>query len=136
MMPSPSSRSFLHGSCTLIVLLLLLTACPSRAQNPGSANPKQQMVLLPDPTPRTRPNDMIYGNNSGQQSKSDQVVSARNAKRRELEVWAADELVTLSEKLQSEVSQAKTPSSMTTAAANAEKIEQLAKNLAAAMKAQ
>ncbi len=135
MMPTQSKRSFLHGGCTLAVLLFLLAACHTHAQNTGSSNPKQQQVYLPDPTPRARPLDMVYGSDSQQQSNSDQVISARNAKRRELEVWAADELVILSEQLQSDVSQPRTASSMTAAAANAEKIEQLAKNLTAALKA-
>jgi hypothetical protein len=135
MMPTPSKPSLLHG-CTFAVLLFLFTAGPAHAQNPGSGNPKQQLVLLPDPTPRTRPLDVIYGSNPGQQSDSDQVVSARNAKRRELEVWAADELVTLSERLQSQVSAPKGAASKKDAVASAEKIEQLAKNLAAAIKAQ
>jgi hypothetical protein len=135
MMPTQAKRLFLHGSCALTVLLFLLIAYPAHAQNMGGGGPPAHVLYLPDPTPRTRPLDTVYGPNQGQPSDSDQVVSARNAKRRELEVWAADELVTLSERLQSQVSTHKTATSMTDAAANAEKIEQLAKNLAAAMKA-
>ncbi len=64
-----------------------------------------------------------------------EALEHRNAKRRELVVWAADELVTLSERVHEDVTKPKTDASIANAAANADKIEQLAKNLTAALKA-
>jgi hypothetical protein len=136
MMPTPSKRFILHGILTFAVLPFLLAAYSAHAQdNGGGGGPPSHVLMLPNPTPRERPLDQVYSPDQEQPSKSDQVASERNAKRRELEVWAADELVTLSENLKSELAQPKTAASMTTAATNAEKIEQLAKSLATAMKA-
>ena len=134
-MQANSTRAIVRGGCIFASLLFPLIACLAHAQNQGGGGPGAHVVYLPDPTPRSRPLDKVYGPDEEKPSNSDQVISERNAKRRELEVWAADELVTLSEKLQAELSGPKTAASSSTAAAHAEKIEQLAKNLATAMKA-
>ena len=114
-------------------IALAMAAAPlARAQ---SDNPKQQMIYLPDPTPRPPDPRWLLGDNSQAGTTTQQAVEHRNAKRRELVVWAADELVTLSERVQTDVTKPKTSETMASAAANADKIEQLAKNLSAALKA-
>jgi len=93
------------------------------------------MVYLPNPTPRETDPHLLLGDNSQAGTPTQEALERRNTKRRELVEWAANELVTLSERLQSDVTRPKTSASMATAAANADKIEQLAKNLTAALKA-
>lgn len=125
----PSFLLFGFGS-----IALAITAAPfARAQ---SANPKQQLVYLPDPTPRQLDPRLTLGDTSQAGTSTQEAVEHRNAKRRELIVWAANELVTLSERIQADVTKPKTTESMASAAANADKIEQLAKNLSTALKAQ
>ncbi len=97
---------------------------------------RSQVIYLPDPTPRTPDLSLKYGDNSQAGTSTQEAVEHRNQKRRELTVWAADQLVALSMHLQADVTQPKTSPNTADAAANAQKIEQLAKNLATALKAQ
>jgi hypothetical protein len=117
-------------------LVLLATAtllpCSARAQ---SANPKQQMVYLPDPTPRPIDPHWKLDDNPQAGTSTQEALDHRNQRRRELTVWAADELVTLSARLQADLAQPRTDLATADAVANAQKIEQLARNLAAALKA-
>jgi hypothetical protein len=116
----------------LAATFLLLFPLSLRAQ---STNPKSQVIYLPDPTPRETDPHLVLGDNSQVGVQGQALIEQRNAKRRELVEWAANELVTLSERVQTDVIGPKTPATMALAAANAEKIEQLAKNLSAALKA-
>jgi hypothetical protein len=109
----------------------MLLAPLAHAQN----NNKTQQVTLVDPTPRPIDPSLLLGDNSQPGTATQQAVEQRNQKRRELTIWAANELVTLSQHLHAEVTQPKTNVTAADAAANAQKIEQLAKNLAAALKA-
>jgi len=115
-------------------IALAMAAAPfSPAQTSPTA--KQQVIYLPDPTPRAIDPHLLLKDNPQAGTSTQEAVEHRNAKRRELVVWAADELVTLSERVQADVTKPASTASMATAAANAEKIEQLAKNLTAALKA-
>jgi hypothetical protein len=108
----------------------MLLAPLAHAQN----NNKTQQVTLVDPTPRPIDPSLLLGENSQAGSATQQAAEHRNQKRRELTIWAADELVTLSQHLQADVTQPKTSLTTAGAVANAQKIEQLAKNLATALK--
>jgi len=116
----------------LAIALLLLFPLGLRAQ---SNNPRSQTIYLPDPTPRETDPHLLLGDASQTGLQGQALLDQQNAKRRELVVWAADELVTLSERVQLDVISPKTPATMALAAANAEKIEKLAKNLSTALKA-
>lgn len=116
----------------LAIAFLLLSPLSLRAQ---SNNPRSQVIYLPDPTPRETDPHLLLGDASQAGLQGQALLDQQNAKRRELVVWAADELVTLSERVQLDVMSPKTPATMALAAANAEKIEKLAKNLSAALKA-
>jgi len=96
---------------------------------------KSQQIYLTDPTPRPPDPHLLLGDNQQAGTPTQDAVEHRNQKRRELTVWAADELVTLSQHLQAEVTQPNSSLTTANAAANAQKIEQLAKNLATALKA-
>jgi hypothetical protein len=98
-------------------------------------NNKTQQVTLTDPTPRPIDPSLLLNDNPQAGSATQQATERRNQKRRELTIWAADQLVTLSHHLQTEVTQSKTSVDSADAAASAQKIEQLAKNLTAALKA-
>jgi hypothetical protein len=100
-----------------------------------SNNSKSQQIYLPDPTPRAIDPHLLLKDNPQAGTSTQTALENRNAKRRELVVWAANELVTLSERVQADVTKPTSTASMATAAANADKIEQLAKNLTAALKA-
>lgn len=100
-----------------------------------SNNPKSQTVYLPDPTPRETDPHLVLGDTSPLGAQDQGLVDQQNAKRRELIEWAANKIVTLSEQVRLDVMSPKTPSSMALAAADAAKIEQLAKNLSTALKA-
>jgi hypothetical protein len=89
---------------------------------------------LPDPTPRETDLHLLLHDDPQAGTPTQEALERRNAKRRELVAWAANELVALSEQLQANVTKPKTSTSMAAAAANADKIERLAKNLAAALK--
>jgi len=128
-----SSRSFLWLG--LASVAFVMEAAPAAQAQQGGGNPKQQQVYLPDPTPRSPDLSLKLGDNQQAGTSTQEAVEHRNQKRRELTVWAANELVTLSEHLQADVTQPKTSITSADAAANAQKIEQLAKNLAAALKA-
>jgi hypothetical protein len=120
-------------SAGLVLAAAVMTSAPAaRAQAP---TPKQQVIYLPDPTPRQPDMDLRLKDNPQAGTSTQEAVEHRNQKRRELVVWASNELVTLSGQLEAQVTQPKTGASTATAAANAEKIEQLAKNLTAALKA-
>jgi hypothetical protein len=109
----------------------MLLAPLAHAQN----NNKTQQVTLVDPTPRPIDPSLLMGDNPQAGTGTQQATERRNQKRRELTIWAANELVTLSQHLQADVTQPKTSVTSADAAANAQKIEQLAKNLATALKA-
>jgi hypothetical protein len=98
-------------------------------------NNKTQQVTLVDPTPRPIDPSLLLGDNPQAGTTTQQAAEHRNQKRRELTIWAAGELVTLSHHLQTEVTQPKTSLNSADAAASAQKIEQLAKSLTAALKA-
>jgi hypothetical protein len=109
----------------------MLFAPLAHAQN----NNKTQQVTLVDPTPRPIDPSLLLGDNPQAGTGTQQAVERRNQKRRELTIWAANELVALSQHLQADVTQPKTNVTTADAAANAQKIEQLARNLATALKA-
>lgn len=116
----------------LAAAFLLVSPLALRAQ---SNNPRSQTIYLPDPTPRETDPHLLLGDASPAGLQHQELIEQQNAKRRELVVWAANELVTLSERVQLDVASPKTPATMALAAANTEKIEQIAKNLSAALKA-
>jgi len=126
--PFPPESPGLLVAATLLLLLPLSL----RAQ---SSNPRSQVIYLPDPTPRETDPHLVLGDTSQVGVQDQALVQQQNAKRRELVEWAANELVTLSERVQLDVTSPKTPATMALAAANTQKIEQLAKNLSAALKA-
>jgi hypothetical protein len=99
-----------------------------------SNNTKTQQVTLVDPTPRPIDPHLLLGDNSQAGTATQDAAERRNQKRRELTIWAANEIVTLSQHLQADVTQPKTSTTTADAAANVLKIEQLAKNLATALK--
>jgi hypothetical protein len=116
----------------VLVAALVISTSTAIAQN----NNKSQTIYLPDPTPRAIDPHLLLKDNPQAGTSTQAALENRNAKRRELVEWAANELVTLSQRLAADVNKPKTGSSMATDAANAEKIEQLAKNMTAALKAQ
>jgi hypothetical protein len=126
-----SLPKYLFPGLVLAVAVMISTSV-TRAQAPSA---KQQVIYLPDPTPRAPDLQLLLGDNPQAGTSTQEAVEHRNAKRRELVVWAANELVTLSERVQTDVVKPKTSESMASAAADADKIEQLAKNLTAALKA-
>jgi hypothetical protein len=99
-----------------------------------SANPKSQTIYLPDPTPRQTDPHLLLHDDPQAGIPTQEALERRNAKRLELVEWAANELVALSEQLQTNVAKPRTASSVAAATANAEKIQQLARNLTAALK--
>ena len=119
-------------SAQVLVAAAIVFAPEAHAQ---SNNNRSQQVYLADPTPRPPDPHLLLGDNPQAGTATQEAVEHRNQKRRELTLWAADELVTLSEHLQADVTQPKTSLNTADAAANAQKIEQLAKNLTAALKA-
>ena len=119
------------GSVALALLLGILP--PATAQ---SNNPKSQQIYLPDPTPRDPDPRTIYGDHPEAQARAQELAARQNAKRRQLVEWAANELVMLSQQLQADIAKHPSGASMAPEAANAEKIEKLAKNLNAAVRAQ
>jgi len=125
--PPKQPRLALAATCLLLLPLSL------RAQ---ANNPKSQQIYLPDPTPRETDPHLVLGETSPVGVQDERVVEQQSAKRRELIEWAANELVSLSERVQVDLASPKTPATMALAAANTEKIEQLAKNVSAALKAQ
>ncbi len=124
-----SPRSYLAA---FLLAALVISTSTAIAQN---NNNKSQVVWLPDPTPRETDPHLLLKDNPQAGTSTQAALENRNAKRRELVEWAANELVTLSQRLEVDVAKSKTGDSMTTETANAEKIEQLAKNLTAALKA-
>ncbi len=114
-----------------LVVAAVLLAPLAHAQN----NNKTQQVTIVDPTPRPIDPSLRLGDNSQAGTGIQQATELRNQKRRELTIWAANELVTLSQHLRADVTQPKTNVTTADAAANAQKIEQLAKNLATALRA-
>jgi hypothetical protein len=119
------------GQGLALAAVLMIFAPGAGAQ---SGNSKSQLVYLPDPTPRAIDPHLLLHDNPQAGTPTQEALERRNAKRRELVAWAANELVTLSEQLHANVTKPKTASSIATATANADKIEQLAKNLTAALK--
>ncbi len=122
--------------CSAQVALVVAAIVFTPVAHAQSNNSKSQQIYLPDPTPRPIDPHLLLGDNPQAGTTTQEALEHRNQKRRELTVWAADQLVTLSEHLQADVTQPKTSLNTADAAANAEKIEQLAKNLTAALKAQ
>jgi hypothetical protein len=118
----------------LILVAAGMVLAPAVHAQSNNSN-KSQMVYLPDPTPRPPDPHLLLHDNPQTGTSTQDAVEHRNEKRRELVVWAANELVALSERLETDVAEPKTGASTATAAADAEKIEQLAKNLTAALKA-
>lgn len=129
-LPTPSGVEL--AAALLLLSPLLLSPSTLRAQ---ANNPKSQTIYLPDPTPRETDPHLVLGDTSPVGVQDQGIIEQRNAKRRELVEWAANELVALSERVQLDLASPKTPATMALAAANTEKIEQLAKNLSAALKA-
>jgi hypothetical protein len=126
---SVSPRNYLAA---VLVAALVISTSTAIAQN---NNNKSQEVYLPDPTPRPPDPHWLLGDNPQAGTSTQAALENRNAKRRALVEWAANELVTLSQRLEVDVAKSKTGDSMATETVNAEKIEQLAKNLTAALKA-
>src|SRR5277367_2439848 len=127
-----SLSRFLWFSLASVASVMICTVA-AHAQQGG--NVRSQVIYLPDPTPRPPDLDLKLGDNQQAGTSTQEAVEHRNQKRHELTVWAANELVTLSAHLQADVTLPKTSLHTADAAANAEKIEQLAKNLATALKA-
>jgi hypothetical protein len=120
--------SFFKYAQVIATLTLLLSLLPHAVAQSN----KSQVVYLPDPTPREKDPRLLYPETPpGDQ----QLQGQQNMKRRQLVEWAANELVLLSQQLQTDVAKHPTGTSMAPYVANAEKIEQLAKNLKAAVKA-
>jgi hypothetical protein len=116
-------------------LALAVVLCASDSVSFGQAgNPKSQVIYLPDPTPRKTDPQLLLGDASQAGVRGQEIIEQRNAKRRQLVEWAANELVRLSERVELDLSAPKTAATRATAAANAEKIEQLARNLSTALK--
>jgi hypothetical protein len=123
----------LFSNLTSAVLFIgALSASVAVAQSNSS---RSQEVALKDPTPREPDMHLLLKDNQGAGTATQEAVEHRNAKRRELELWAADELVTLSQRLEAEIAKSKTGVAKADAQADAAKIEQLAKSLSAALKA-
>jgi hypothetical protein len=102
----------------------------------AQTNTHSQVVYLPDPTPRPKDLELAYGHSQDDQPRVDsKAIGDRNTKRRELVEWAANELVTLSERLEAEASVPQSPASVAAAKANADKIAKLARSLTDALKA-
>jgi hypothetical protein len=95
-----------------------------------------QRVGPPDPTPRQADLHLVLADTPQAGTSTQQALEHQNQKRRELVLWASEELVTLSQDVQADVVKPKTEATTANAAVNAEKIELLAKNLIAALKAQ
>ena len=110
----------------------LLLTYGARAQNSGS-----QVLKLPDPTPREiDPSLRNHAEDPAAAAAMRRAVAAQNEKRRQLIVWATNELVMLSERAEKAASGPAGDVSKAELASNVNKIEVLAKNLAVAMKAQ
>jgi hypothetical protein len=108
----------------------LVLICSARAQTP-------QMMKLPDPTPREIDPNLRYRDvDPATAAAMRKAVAAQNEKRRQLILWATNELVVLSERAEKVASGPTGDASKAELAANVNKIEALAKNLAVAMKAQ
>ena len=116
----------------VLAVAVMISTSAARAQAPTA---KQQVIYLPDPTPRAIDPHLLLKDNPQAGTSTQAALENRNAKRRELVEWAANEMVTLSERVQTDVAKPRTSESVASASANADKIEQLAKNLAAALKA-
>ena len=102
----------------------------------AQTNTHSQVVYLPDPTPRPKDPDLIYGHNQDAEPRVDnKSIEDINTKRRALVAWAANEMVRLSDRLEAEVRQPQSAASVAAAKGNAEKIEKLARNLSDALKA-
>ncbi|MBB5059160.1 hypothetical protein HDF16_003883 [Granulicella aggregans] len=100
-------------------------------------NSPSQVLKLPDPTPREiDPRLRNHAEDPAAAAAMRRAVAAQNEKRRQLIVWAANELVVLSERAEKAASGPAGDASKAELAANVNKIETLAKNLAIAMKAQ
>lgn len=121
--------------CVGLSLVAMTLVFDSAAHAQASNNPKQQTVYLADPTPRPPDLNLKLKDNPQAGTSTQEAVEHQKQKRRELVVWASDELVTLSEHVQSDVTKPQTEATTASAVADAEKIEQLAKNLTAALKA-
>lgn len=115
----------------LLAGALVLVSCSTAATQVQ----KQQQIILPDPTPRQTDPSLRFPDDTEGKAHLQEAIKTENAKRRALVEWAANELVLLSERLEADVSKPKSTASMTTATANAAKIEELAKNLKAALAA-
>jgi hypothetical protein len=109
--------------------------CTEAAHAQQGPTVRSQVIYLPDPTPRPPDPHWLLGDDPKAGSSTQEAVEHRNQKRHELTLWAANELVTLSVHLQADVAQPKTSLNTADATANAQKIEQLAKNLATALRA-
>jgi hypothetical protein len=118
----------------VLVAALLISASPAIAQS--NNNTKSQQIYLADPTPRAIDPHLLLNDSPNAGIPTQQALDRRNAKRRELVEWAANELVTLSERLEADVTRSDPGESLAAAQANAAKIEELAKNLKVAIKAQ
>lgn len=117
----------------IISTVALLIFCFAQA---GAQSTKSQVVYLPDPTPRPLDPDIKYRDDGKPQAHAAELEKQQNLKRRALVEWGANELVLLSQHLQEDVAQHPTAAPTAAQAASAEKIEQLAKNLKAAVKAE
>lgn len=101
------------------------------------SNPPSQVLKLPDPTPReVDPHLRYHDDDPAATAAMQRAVAAQNEKRRQLILWAANELVVLSERAEAAAMAPPGDTSKAELAANVNKIETLAKNLAVAMKAQ
>lgn len=110
---------------------VLLSSCASRALSQSTP----QVLKLPDPTPREVDPHLLYPNDPSVPPATRRALAAQEQKRRELILWAANELVVLSERAQQEASVPPEAASKAALATNVARIEALARNLAAAMKA-
>ncbi|AXC14345.1 hypothetical protein ACPOL_5089 [Acidisarcina polymorpha] len=78
---------------------------------------------------------ILLGDNPANDAHSAEAIELQNKRRRELIEWAADEMVVLSARVELDLTKPKTTVSTAAAASNVAMIEQLAKNLTAALKA-
>ena len=106
-----------------------LLACGALGQQP-------QVLKLPPVPDRELDPELHYQRDPAAVLAAQKERVARNEKRRQLLIWATNELVAMSERAEKAASGPDSDASKAELAANVNKIEALAKNLAVAMKAQ
>ncbi len=102
----------------------------------GAQTNKTQSITLPDPTPRDPDPHLLFGESPANPAHQQQLMAKRNEQRRQLMQWAANEMVSLSERLEVDLAKHQAGGPMIPAETDAERIEKIAKSLKEAVKAQ